>query len=173
MIELVGERCVVRGARAADASSIARHANNRKVWQNLRDMFPHPYAHSDAEAWIARHAGESPAVSFVIDVDGEAIGSIGLRIGADIERCGAELGYWLGEPFWGRGIASDAIMLTSAYGFEALGLLRIFAVPFAGNAPSQRVLEKAGFSREGVMRRAAIKDGAVQDLVLYARLREA
>lgn len=172
MIEFVGEHCTVRQGRATDAPSIAKYANNRNVWRHLRDAFPSPYALNDAETWLARHAAESPAVSFVIDVEGDAVGSIGLRIGADIERCGAEVGYWLGEPFWGRGIVADAVSRVCAYGFATLGLLRIYAIPFAENAASQRVLEKSGFSREGVMRRAAIKAGAIKDLLMYAKLRE-
>ncbi len=173
MIELVGESCVVRQGRVNDAPSIAKYANNLNVWKNLRDAFPNPYVLSDAETWISRHAAQNQAVSFVIDVDGDAVGSIGLQIGDDIERCSAEVGYWLGEPYWGRGIVVDALAHVCAYGFETLGLLRIFAIPFAENAASQRVLEKGGFSLEGIMHRAAIKDNVVKDLAMYARLRDA
>jgi RimJ/RimL family protein N-acetyltransferase len=101
-------------------------------------------------------------------VHGEAVGGIGLTLKNDVERCSAEIGYWLGEAVWGRGIATAAVQALTDYGFKAFGLTRIFAVPFANNPASMRVLEKVGYVREGVMRRSAIKGGVVLDQVLYA-----
>ena len=99
---------------------------------------------------------------------GEATGGIGLELGGDIERRSAELGYWLGEAFWGKGITTAAVRALTGYGFEALNLTRIFAVPFASSSASIRVLEKCGYIREGLMRRSAVKEGVVIDQVLYA-----
>jgi RimJ/RimL family protein N-acetyltransferase len=163
---------ILRAPRDADARALAKHADNREVWINLRDRMPHPYAPSDALAWIAAIQEESPRVSFAIDLNGEAIGSIGLVPGTDIERCTAEAGYWLGAAYWGQGIATSAVRRICRYGFEELGLVRIFATPIAWNPASARVLEKAGFEREGVMRSACIKDGRVMDMFLYARIND-
>jgi RimJ/RimL family protein N-acetyltransferase len=113
-----------------------------------------------------------PEVDFAIEAGGEAAGGIGLRLGQDVERFSAEIGYWLGEPFWGRGIATAALSATVKHAFAELGLIRIFAIPFAGNEASLRVLEKAGFLREGVLRRSAVKEGRVLDQLLYAVTRE-
>jgi RimJ/RimL family protein N-acetyltransferase len=101
-------------------------------------------------------------------VQGEAVGGIGLEVGSDIQCRSAEIGYWLGEAFWGKGIATDAVRATTGYGFEALDLTRVFAVSFANSSASIRVLEKCGYVREGIMRRSVIKEGVVIDQVLYA-----
>lgn len=170
-MELRTDRCTLRPYRPADAASLARHADNRKVWLNLRDQFPHPYTVADAEAYIGLVAGEAPVTRFAIDVGGEAVGGVGLLLGRDIERRSAEIGYWLGEAHWGRGVATAAVRAATAYAFGELDLLRVFAVPFAHNAASARVLERAGYQREGTMRRSAVKDGRVLDQHLYAALR--
>jgi RimJ/RimL family protein N-acetyltransferase len=101
-------------------------------------------------------------------VDGEAVGGIGFFPGADVERFSAEIGYWLGEPYWGRGVTAEAIQLVSKYAFEVCNLLRLFALPFADNAQSIRVLEKAGYTREAILRSSSVKYGAVRDQALYA-----
>ncbi len=152
-----------------DEPSMVRHANSYEVWRRLRDRFPHPYTRADAEQWIALTQRQDPQTHFAIEVSGEAIGGIGLELGSDIERRSAEIGYWLGEAFWARGITTAAVRTLTSYGFEMLGLTRIFAVPFASSSASIRVLEKCGYIREGVMRRSAIKEGVVIDQVLYAR----
>jgi [ribosomal protein S5]-alanine N-acetyltransferase len=161
-------RCVLRPWNEGDVSPLVRHANNYEVWRHLRDQFPHPYTRKAADEWIAFAQQQNPQTQFAIEVNGEAIGSIGLMQKSDVERCSAEIGYWLGEAVWGRSIATAAVQALTAYGFEAFGLTRIFAVPFANNPASMRVLEKAGYVREGVMRRSAIKEGVVLDQVLYA-----
>jgi RimJ/RimL family protein N-acetyltransferase len=171
-MELRTDRCTLRPFRPSDAPGLARHANNRKVWANLRDLFPHPYTLADAEAYIAGVVGEVPVTRFAIDVAGEAVGSVSLEVGRDIERRSAEIGYWLGEAYWGRGIVSAAVGAVTAYAFRELDLLRVFAVPFAGNPASARVLERAGYVREGTMRRSAVKDGEVLDQHLYAAVRD-
>jgi RimJ/RimL family protein N-acetyltransferase len=170
-MELRTDRCTLRPFRGTDAASVARHANDRQVWLNLRDLFPHPYTVSDAAEYIARIADEAPVTRFAIDVDGEAVGSVSLKLGSDIERCSAEIGYWLGQAYWGRGIVSAAVAAATDYAFRELDLLRVFAVPFVRNPASVRVLERAGYQREGTMRRSAIKDGLVLDQYLYAAVR--
>ena len=137
-----------------DAAALRRYANNRKIWINLRDVFPHPYTLQDAIAFLGCVAQEKPETAFAIATPTEAIGGIGLRLGVDVHRKTAELGYWLGEPFWGRGIVSEALAAFTRYAFETFDLQRIYAEPFADNAASVRVLEKAGFTCEGRMRRS-------------------
>ncbi|MBS1818035.1 MAG: GNAT family N-acetyltransferase [Acidobacteria bacterium] len=159
---------VVRSWEPADATSMAKHADNRAIWLNLRDRFPHPYTRNHAVAFIRRVQANRPETTFCIEVDGEAAGGIGFMLQQDIERVSAEVGYWLGEPFWGRGIGTGVLRAVTAYAMTAHGLTRLFAVPFADNLPSCRVLEKAGYVLEGVMRRSAIKDGRIRDQKLYA-----
>lgn len=172
-MEIQTPHCVVRSYRANDASSLALHANNRKIWLNLRDRFPHPFGEADGAAYIADVLTRARPTSFAIAVDGVAVGGISLRVGTDIERLSAELGYWLGESFWGRGIVSEAVAAITDFGFRELRLVRIFAVPFAHNTASHRVLEKAGYQHEGVLRAAALKDGQILDEHLYARINAA
>ena len=160
--------CVLRPWNGGDESSLVRHANNYEVWRHMRDQFPHPYNREAADEWIALVEQRNPQTYFAVEVHGEAVGGIGLTLKNDVERCSAEIGYWLGEAVWGRGIATAAVQALTDYGFKAFGLTRIFAVPFANNPASMRVLEKVGYVREGVMRRSAIKEGVVLDQVLYA-----
>lgn len=148
------------------------NADSYAVWRNVRDRFPRPYRHEDARSWLeARSADEGPLLDFAIEVDGEAVGGIGLIPGTDVERVGAELGYWLGERYWGRGLATASVRSILPYAFEELGLLRVFAAVFDFNPASGRVLEKAGFVREGVLRDAAIKESRVTSMTLYAMTR--
>ena len=170
-MELRGKRCSVRTYRPDDAASLAANANNRKVWLNLRDRFPHPFTETNGAEWISHVLSTPGSQNFAIAVDDKAVGGIGLHLGTDVERISAELGYWLGEPYWGRGIVSEAVALITKYGLEELGLARIFAVPYAHNVASHRVLEKSGYEREGIMRSSAIKDGVIWDQYLYARVR--
>ncbi len=138
------------------------------MWKNLRDRFPHPYTVSDAEAYIAHVAVRPTQTSFGIVVAGHAIGSISLMLGDDVARRSAEVGYWIGRAFWSQGIMTEALKSTTQYAFDQLALARVFAVPFATTAASARVLEKAGYVREGMMRRSAVKEGVVIDQLLYA-----
>jgi RimJ/RimL family protein N-acetyltransferase len=159
--------CVLRPWSEGDEVSLVRHANNYEVWRRLRDRFPHPYTQADAEQWIAFATQETQRQG-AIEVYGEAAGGIGLELESDINCRSAEIGYWLGEAFWGKGITTAAVRALTSYGFEAFNLTRIFAVPFANSSASIRVLEKCGYIREGIMRRSAIKEGVVLDQVLYA-----
>ena len=163
--------CGVRSFRAEDAAEVARHANNRNVWLQLRDYFPHPYSVDDARRFIAFAAGGEPQTAFALTVGDAPVGAIGVTLRDDVERCSAEIGYWLGEQYWGRGIATRSLAGFTPYAFETYGVERLYGIPFANNAASCRVLEKAGYRLEGRMRRSAIKDGTVQDQLLYAILR--
>ncbi len=163
--------CGVRSFREADAAELARQANNRKVWLQLRDQFPHPYTIDDARSFIALARSGRPETMFAITVSDVAVGELGAKLRDDVERCSAEVGYWLGEPYWGRGIMSRVLAAFTRFAFTAYDLERLYAVPYASNAASCRVLQKAGYRLEGRMRRSAIKDGKVQDQFLYATLR--
>lgn len=162
----------VRSWRPEDAPSLSRHADSRKIWLNVRDHFPHPYTRSAAVAWIETALAGVPETQFAIEVNGEAAGGIGLFLQRDVERRSAELGYWLGEAYWGRGLMTSVVRGFSELAFDRYDLLRIYAVVFEWNPASCRVLEKAGFSLEGRLRRAVVKDGWVMDQFLYARVRE-
>lgn len=159
---------VIRDWTMEDAPSIAKYANNRKIWLNLRDAFPHPYRLQDAEAFISRAIKEHSKTFFVIATPAEAIGSIGLTLGKDVHRFCAELGYWLAEPFWGRGIMTDAVKAITEYAVHDLGLHRIFAEPYTTNTASAKVLAKAGFMWEGILRSSVYKDGMVLDQRLFS-----
>jgi [ribosomal protein S5]-alanine N-acetyltransferase len=165
--------CLIRSFRASDLEALVRHANSRAVWLQLRDRFPHPYTTADGLAWLRYVSEAKPETNFAIEADGEAVGGIGLVLGTDVERYSAEIGYWLGERVWGRGLATAAVRALTPWAFAAFGLGRIFALPFAGNRASRRVLEKAGFALEGMLRRSAVKDGRVHDQALYALVDEA
>jgi len=152
--------------------SIVRHANNRKVWLTLRDRFPHPYTRVDAQNWIQISLSNRPETNFAIDLFGEAIGGISFDLKTDVERYSAEVGYWLGETFWGRGICTAALKAATPYALKTYNLKRIFALPFIENIASIHVLEKADYHRECIMRRSAFKDGRFVDQVLYAYVLE-
>ena len=171
-MELPFENFSIRSWREADAQPLQRYADNRKIWLNLRDIFPHPYTLEDARWWVAHASQQSPECSFAIATADEPIGGIGLVLGEDVNRFSAELGYWLAEPFWGRGITTDAVRIFTEWAFEHFTLNRIFATPFAGNTASERVLEKAGYTREGVLKNAVVKDRILFDQVMYARSSE-
>lgn len=160
--------CLLRPLALGDAESLARHGDDREIWLNLRDRFPSPYTVGDAETYLARVQGQATQTTFGIDVGGAAVGSVSIRPGDDIERVSAEIGYWIGRPFWGRGIMTEAVQAVTGYAFGMLGLRRVFALPFARNAASHRVLEKAGYELEGMLRRSAVKDGELLDQRLYA-----
>src|SRR5207245_4205509 len=162
------ETCEVRSWRASDLEPLVRHANNRKIWINLRDRFPHPYTKADGRRFIRAMRAANPETAFAIAVNGEAAGGIGFVLQQDVDRVSAEIGYWLGERFWGRGITTEALAAVTRYAIETHGLTRVFAVPFAHNAASCRVLEKAGYVLEARLRRSAVKDGRILDQLQYA-----
>jgi RimJ/RimL family protein N-acetyltransferase len=171
-MQLELERCAVRSWRLSDVPSIAPYANNRKIWINLRDAFPHPYTIDDARRFIEGAMGREPETYFAIVCDDHAVGSIGFVPGKDVERCSAEIGCWVAEEYWGRGIGTAALRGVTEHALQYHGLSRVFAVPYAWNAASSRILEKAGYAFEGRMRKSAVKDGRVIDQLLYAYVRD-
>nr|WP_122012566.1 GNAT family protein [Maliibacterium massiliense] len=165
--------CTLRPWEMADAPALARALGNRRVQDNLRDGIPYPYGEQDARAFIAqmRAADPNAIFSFAISAGGRLAGSIAAFRQENIHFRTAELGYFVAEPFWGRGIATCAVGQLCAHVFAHSDILRIFAEPFACNAASCRVLEKCGFTREGTLRANAVKNGRVLDMHLYARVR--
>jgi len=160
--------CEIRSWRTGDLDSLVRYADNRNIWINLRDRFPHPYTARDGQAFLKHTRTQHPETAFAIAVTGEAAGGIGFQLQGDVERVSAEIGYWLGEPFWGRGITTEALGALTEYAIATHGLTRVYAIPFASNQASCRVLEKAGYVLEGRLRRSAVKDGRVTDQLQYA-----
>ena len=132
---------------------------------------PHPYTLADAEAYLARIGADPRHHSFCLEVEGKAAGAIGLKVKEDVHRHTAELGYWVAEPYWGRGLATAAVRAFVAERFEALPLHRIFAEVYANNPASVRVLEKAGFQYEGCLRKNVVKDGKILDALVYSLVR--
>jgi [ribosomal protein S5]-alanine N-acetyltransferase len=167
---LRGQRCFVRPWRLADVDALVRNANNLNVAKQLRDRFPHPYSRANAMAFLKFAAQDEDPSNLAIEVRGEAAGGIGFVGGSDLERFSAEIGYWLGETYWGRGIATEALVLVTDYVFKQRNMLRLFALPFADNAGSTRVLEKAGYVREGILRASAVKFGQARDQAMYSRI---
>lgn len=162
----------VRDWEIADAAVLAENANDRRIWRNLRDRFPHPYALADAEAFIAMACAMEPRTFFAIDLDGRVVGGIGYTLHDDVERIAAEIGYYVAVPYWGQGIATAALSAVTRHAFATHSILRrVYAVPYAWSTASARVLEKAGYRLEGRMRESALKDGEVTDQLLYAILR--
>ena len=168
-MKLVLASCVVREWKWQDRDSLVRQANNRNVWLNLRDRFPYPYTKDDARRWLDCVVGLSAPSNFAIDVNGEAAGGIGFSIQADVCYRSAEIGYWLGEEYWGRGIATEALVAVTEHAFASYDLCRIYAHVFEWNLASARVLEKAGYVFEGRLIKSVTKDGKTIDQLLYAR----
>lgn len=172
MMPILASFGMIRPWGSEDLDALVRHANNEKIAKNLTDGFPHPYQHEHGVDFLKRVALQDPTTYFAITAQDEAIGGIGIGLGEDVYRLTAELGYWLAEPFWGQGIMTEAVARFSDYCFAQFGLARIYAQPYASNPGSARVLEKAGFALEGVMRCNVIKAGKILDQYLYAKVRE-
>lgn len=164
----------LRPWKTEDAKSLAKSANNLHIAQNLRNAFPNPYT-LEAAVWYINdsiaNAGEKQ-INDAIVVDGQAVGSIGIFVKDDVYEKSAELGYWLSEDYWRRGIMSKAVGIICQEAFERFDIIRIFAEPFADNAGSRRVLEKAGFTCEGIMRNGVYKNGEIHSYCMYSVLRE-
>jgi RimJ/RimL family protein N-acetyltransferase len=160
--------CTIRPWQLSDAESLQRHADNRAVSMQLRDRFPFPYGIEQARAFLGWLTQQSSPTVWAIEVAGEAVGAVGIELHTDVERVSAEIGYWLGETFWNRGIATDALKAVTNEAFKQFEITRLYAVPFADHAASVRVLEKAGYVREGLLRQSAIKDGKIRDQLLFA-----
>ena len=164
----------IREWRIEDKAALAQGLNNRNVLDNLRDGIPYPYTEQDAEDFIRAmlSADKDSMFAFAITLDGEAIGSISVSRCGNIHYRTAELGYYIGEPYWGRGYTTEAVKLVCDYVFGHSDILRIFAEPFSFNVASCRVLEKAGFTCEGTLRSNAFKNGRTEDMKMYALLKD-
>jgi len=173
MVTLTGSTFTLRPYRYGDEQSIAEQANNEKIYKPTL-LIPYPYTLKEAKQWVERNVQlakqESPEeMNFAIEVGGKAVGSIGLAHLVPGHK--AEIGYWLGEEYWGKGIMTEAVKLLTQYAFEELGLARVYAGCFAWNKASQAVLEKAGFQLEGIHKKGILKDGEFKDDYTYAKVR--
>ena len=162
---------VLRAWRPDDLDSLVANASDESVSRGLRDRFPYPYTGDDGRAWLARAVDESDR-AWAVEIDGHAVGGVSLHPGVDVHRHSAELGYWLGQRWWGRGLMSAIIEVFAARAMAALRLYRLHASVYANNPASARVLEKAGFVREGTQKSAVFKRGELLDLFIYARVRD-
>ena len=151
-----------------DAAGLPAYANNFKIARLMTDRFPHPYTVDDAKSFIEFANRDEPVHIFAIDINGEAVGGIGIHPQEDVFRKNAELGYWLAEPFWGKGIITKAIIQMIEFAFQTYDINRVFARPFGTNKASQRVLEKAGFTLEGRFEKTLCKNGEYLDELVYA-----
>ena len=165
--------CRIRKWELSDAIDLAAALSNKKVQDNLRDGLPYPYTEQDGTDYISAmlSADENETFAFAITVDGKVAGSIGIFRQGNIHRQTAELGYYIAEEYWGRGIMTEAVRQICAYVFEKSDIIRIDAEPFAYNAASCRVLEKAEFQYEGTLRNNAVKNGEIIDMKMYSLLK--
>jgi len=158
----------IRPWHPEDAEALAAYADNPKIWRQMRDSFPHPFTMERAHAFIDATLKPSSSLFLALASPHEAIGGIGITRGDDVHHRTAELGYWLAEPFWGRGYMRTAIVALTSYLFAQTDLLRIYAEPFASNLASIRALERAGYSCEGRLHCSVVKEGKVLDQLLFA-----
>ena len=171
-MKIQGTGFILRPFEMTDTRALAKHANNKKIYDNLRDAFPFPYNENDAKTFIEMVLkANDPVKNFIIEIDGEAAGTTGFRPGEDVYRLNAEIGYWLGEAHWGKGIMPRVIRTLVEHLFEVHQFERIFAIPFKSNTASARALEKAGFIREALIRKGVIKNGIVMDYYIYSILK--
>lgn len=161
---------LIRNFTENDLPKLVEYADNKHVSKNLRDAFPSPYTLKDAWEFYEIIKDENPKMTFAIEFDGEYVGNIGLVIGKDVYRNSAELGFFIGEPFWNKGIVTKAVSLITDYGFNSLGIVRIFSSVFEFNHASQRVLEKCGFEKEAVLKKSITKNGIIYDEIRYAKI---
>lgn len=166
------DKYFIRSYKPADKDSLVKYADNYKIARYLRNSFPHPYTHKDADSWINSAIIQNPELNFAIATSDELIGGIGIIKQEDIYKYSAEIGYWLAQPFWGKGIATGALIATTDYIFNNFDIIRLFAGVFEGNASSARVLEKAGYKFEGTLRKAIYKENTFLNQLLYAILKD-
>lgn len=163
---------VLRPFKIGDAASLSKYANNENVSKTLRDVFPYPYTVENAKTFIRRAAHDAMSCTLAIVIDGEAVGCVSVSFAGDIDSLSAEIGYWLGEPFWGQGIATDAVGKMCEYVFKHYDIVRIHASVFRYNRASRRVLEKNGFELEGILRKSVYKNGKICDSCVYSLVKE-
>ena len=166
------DNCILRKWKDSDLESLVKNANNPNVASTLRDAFPYPYTDEDGKEWIEFAEDEEWGYNFAITINNKAVGGIGLIVGKDIERKSSEVGYWIGEDHWGKGIVSSALEGIVKFAFNELDLERVFAVPLEHNTASRKVLEKNNFVLEGILRSSVVKSGKIHNQALYAKIRE-
>lgn len=159
--------CILRDFQFGDENSLQANADNLAVWRNLRDSFPHPFTVNDAINWISMNKAFQKPLNLAVTIDDKVIGGIGIVQQTDIYRLNAEIGYWLGEPFWNRGIMSEAVPAMVNYTFANFDIIRVYAGVFDRNLASMRVLEKAGFKKEAIHHQAIFKNGELLDEHLF------
>lgn len=164
--------CRLRPWRDGDEDSLTRHASNRNIWNNVRDFFPFPYTPRDAQSWVRSNKSYLQPNNLAIEVEGQAVGNVGFTVKDDIYRFNAEIGYWLSETCWGRGIMTEVVPVMVDYMFKNFQVNRIYACVLEGNIGSMRVLEQAGFRAEAVLRKATVKNNNYLDEHIYALLRD-
>lgn len=167
-------KCDIREWKMSDAGNLAQMLNNQNILNNLRDGLPYPYMEKDAEEYIKAMLSSDKAktFAFAITVNDKVVGSIGVFRCENIHFRTAEMGYYIGEPYWGKGLGTSAVKQVCSYIFQNTDIIRVFAEPFAYNTASCRVLEKAGFQFEGVLRSNAVKNGKILDMRMYSRIKE-
>jgi RimJ/RimL family protein N-acetyltransferase len=171
MLSIQEKTFQLRPWQPEDISSLVAQANNINISKNLRDSFPCPYTEEDAKTYINHTCTKSPQQDFAIVIDGKAAGGIGIVPLSDVERFSAEIGYWIGEAYWNKGIATGAVRAFTDYVLAHTNIVRLFALTFAYNLPSARVLEKAGFRLVGTLHKAAFKNNRFVDMLYYERVR--
>jgi [ribosomal protein S5]-alanine N-acetyltransferase len=172
-VEILFEGIILRPWITKDAGELAQIANNKRISDNLRDGFPFPYSLEDAVNWLRLILPENTPPRFFAIVDGhKLVGSIGIVTKSDIYRKNAEIGYFIAEDFWGKGIATKAIKAATSYAFREFDFVRIYAEPFSDNYSSRKVLENAGFILEATLKKYVIKNGIIKDSCIYSVLKE-
>ncbi|HRE37309.1 MAG TPA: GNAT family N-acetyltransferase [Chitinophagaceae bacterium] len=162
---------VIRQWKNEDLQELVSQANNINVWNNLRNYFPHPYTEEHGKAWLEKVVDALPAINMAIEADGKLAGGIGLILNGDVYIKSAEIGYWLGEQYWGKGIATEAVRQMTEYAFYYFDLVRLYAEVFETNKTSMRVLEKNGYYLEGVRRKAVFKNNVLMDDYIWVKLK--
>lgn len=162
---------VIRQWKNEDLQKLVSQANNINVWNNLRNYFPHPYTEEHGKAWLEKVVDALPAINMAIEADGKLVGGIGLILNGDVYIKSAEIGYWLGEQYWGKGLATEAVRQMTEYAFYYFDLVRLYAEVFETNKASMRVLEKNGYYLEGVRRKAVFKNNVLMDDYIWVKLK--
>lgn len=172
MIKFLNDQYLIRDFQLDDVNALVKYANNYNIFRWVKDNFPYPYSIRDAEQWITVSRNTNDGLNYAIANQRELIGGIGVKFKEDVYRYSWELGYWLGEPFWGKGIATEAVKVFTKYLFSHYNIRSITANVYEGNKASMKVLKKAGFKLDGVIRKAVFKEKIFWDLYVYSILRE-
>jgi len=165
-------KVILREWKKSDADALAQMANNKKIWDNVRDRLPYPYTKKDAKEWLALVKSQKTVTTFCIEADGQIAGSIGFTLKEDVYRKNVEIGYFIGEHFWGKGIATQAVSQIIEYIQRNFDVVRIYAEVFEYNKASMRVLEKNGFYLESIRKKGALKNDKIIDDYVWVKLAE-